>query len=480
MLQTSEGSPFANLATVLRRRWPVVAVVALIAVAAAAGALATRSRSYQATAKLLVVPVSQDDQIYFGTGMLRDAGDPSLTAATTAQILHSENIAKQTAAQLTGMTADSVLQHVEVGPSAESNVLLVTGTAGSSTDAVRLADAYVRSITTVRWHVVSAGLRRRIAALEARPSTSQQQVEPLRAALRNGSDPTLVVTQPAAAAKASAQSPAAVILILALAGGLFLGALVALGLDALTGRVRGADDARRAFRLSLWGEIPTLPRKLRHGGAVAPSRLSPGAIRAFHAAAAHIAHWTSDGGVFALISPSDRDGRTTTAVNVATALAMQGRRAALLSLDTDLDRQIVADLHTAGVELLNDGSVPLRDALERARDVADVVVIDGPPAHRAINLVAEPLSAQLLLVVRVDHTRRQDLVAAREVLEEIGARPLGMVLLGSELPRRKRLDASTPRPAGPRAAEKPAAHVGESRPVAVDGGKQPWDPALRP
>ncbi len=477
MPHTGENSALHSWVAILRRRWPLVAATALFAIVAAGAAIATRSQTYQASAKLLIVPVSQDDQIYFGTGMFRDAGDPSLTASSAALILHSENVAAQAAVQLPGRTPQAILQDVQVRPTVETNVLAVAASGGSAADAVGLAKAYVRAIMTVRWRVVSLGLRRRIAVLKARPATSQPQIEPLRAALRGGSDPTVVVAQPTTPAIAAAQSPAGLILILGLAGGLFLGALVAFGADALSGRLRDADDACRAFRLSLWGEIVRLPRERRGDGPVAPSRMPSAGRAGYEALAARVARWAPAGESFALVSPSDRDGRTTTAVNLACALARQGRRTALLPLDTELDRKTVADLNAAGVQIFDEGPVPLRDALERARSAAELVVIDGPPVHRGINLVAPPIPTQLLLVVRIGHTRRQDLLAAREMLEEIGARPLAMVLIGTEAGGPGARTASAPARLG--GAKRPATRTDEPAARASNGHKS-WDPALRP
>ena len=113
-------------------------------------ATASRSRSYEATAQILIVPLSQDNQIYFGTGLLRDAGAPSLTAASAAQVLHSEDIGRATAQAIGhGQTASSVLNRVAVRPTLETNVLAVTASAASRVAATDLAATYVKALVGV-------------------------------------------------------------------------------------------------------------------------------------------------------------------------------------------------------------------------------------------------------------------------------------------------------------------------------------------
>jgi uncharacterized protein involved in exopolysaccharide biosynthesis len=220
------------------RRWPVVVLIALLALAASLASVVGRGSSYQATAQLLIVPLSQDDQIYFGTGMLRDSGDPSLTAASAAVVLHSDDIARDAAVSLGGgVTPSSVLNHVLVRTSPETNVLQVSATAGSPSDAGRLATAYVNGVMSVRWRLVATDVRRRLAVLTARGVTGgDPRIAALQETLAGGTDPTVQLAQPTSPSVAVPHTSPFVVVTLALLGGLFLGALAALGIDRLTGR----------------------------------------------------------------------------------------------------------------------------------------------------------------------------------------------------------------------------------------------------
>jgi Mrp family chromosome partitioning ATPase len=66
----------------------------------------------------------------------------------------------------------------------------------------------------------------------------------------------------------------------------------------------------------------------------------------------------------------------------------------------------------------------------RARRRANFVVIDGPPLGDDARALSACVVADVcLLVVRIGHTERQDLVRARELLDRTGVRPAGLVLL---------------------------------------------------
>lgn len=444
------------------RRWPAVVLIALMALAASLASVVGRGTTYQATAQFLIVPLSQDDQIFFGTGMLRDSGDPSLTAASAAGVLHSDDIARATAVSLGhGVTPSSVLDHVLVRTSPETNVLQVSATAGSPSDAGRLATAYVDAVRTVRWRLVSTDVSARIAILTARgPTAGDARVAALQETLAAGADPTVQLAQAPSPSVVVPRTSALVVVILALLGGLFLGVLAAVGIDRLTGRVRDSEDARRDSRLLVWAAVPAVPSGLRRIGPVAPSRLPAAAAEKFRELAVHIGQSCQSRGTVAVISSSDGDGRTTTAVNLSSELARQGRSVALVLLDPALDDTARADLVTAGVTVVGGNAGPVATTVEQARALADLVVVDGPPLDRGADLVASLVPAEFVLVVRADHTLRQAHARCLGVLAEIGVQPAGLVLLGPSrsIARRSRRQLR-PAPIGPPAASAEPNHL---------------------
>ena len=75
------------------------------------------------------------------------------------------------------------------------------------------------------------------------------------------------------------------------------------------------------------------------------------------------------------------------------------------------------------------GSVYMREIIEKARDIYDMIIIDTPPVMVATD--AAVLSAQVdgtLLVVRANQTREGELELAVDALEGVGADILGVVL----------------------------------------------------
>jgi polysaccharide biosynthesis transport protein len=164
-------------------------------------------------------------------------------------------------------------------------------------------------------------------------------------------------------------------------------------------------------------------------------------------------------------SPAAHEGKTTVLLNLALAFVESGRR--VLVIDADLRRPSIhralgipnegglADMlqkgaawpegfHrvTEGLECLPSGIKPenpgsllssrhMAKLLEQARERADLVLIDSPPILAVSDCL--PLTAQVdgvLLVTRFGATQRRSLVRAKELLEKVGARLVGVVLNG--------------------------------------------------
>jgi capsular polysaccharide biosynthesis protein len=430
----ADPEPLAALARAVRRFWWVVVLVTLLAVGAAALKLSARTSDYRASAQLLILPLPQYDQTFLGTSLLRDGGDPKLTAATAAQIVHSRAIAADASARLGGRpAADSVLTSVSVTPSTDANVLRVSAQDGRRAGAVRLANAYVAAVLVERWRTISPELERRLAALESRRSQlgagtgtgTDDQLAAVRDALAGGADPTLKVLQPAASAVAESRTSTALILILALVGGAFLGLLAAVALDHLGGRLRDEDDALVAYSLPIWGRVA---RARRRGAQLV---VGPASERgAYQTLASHVDRWCPETGAIGLISAGRGDGRTTAAAGIAAALSERGRSAAFVYTSEPPADSLVSKLEGAGVPVLSAGPGGLSKLLEDLRGRVDIVVIDGPPVSRGTALLDLTHSADLLLVARIGHTGRHDLRRGRDVLEGVGARPAGLLLLG--------------------------------------------------
>jgi hypothetical protein len=291
-----------------------------------------------------------------------------------------------------GWTADSVRDSVDVKPVGNTNVLAITARRADPALAERLATAFAKSALGVRWRTIAGELDDRIAALTARPGDRGSELRALDAVRRGGTDPTLKLegTSPAVAAD---ELSGAVVVVLALLGGLFLGALAALGIGRLGRRVHREDDVLTVYPL------PVL------------ARVSPAGVEAFRTLAVQIERWAPSGGTIAVASPSTGDGRGTAAANIAAGIAEGAHTATVVQLDAA-------------------GAQPVHELLAEARALADFVVVDGPPlSGDARALRAATLADIVVLVVRLGHTGRQELRRVRDVLEHTGIRPAGLLLV---------------------------------------------------
>lgn len=168
--------------------------------------------------------------------------------------------------------------------------------------------------------------------------------------------------------------------------------------------------------------------------------------------------------VLAITSPSRGDGKTTTAVNLATAMAMDGKR--VLVVDADLRRPSLADVTDAksctGLTSVLKGSVDVSKAIVRtkianvwclpsgpasanpaetlnsqaSRDLFaklaeqyDAVIVDCPPAAGLSDIqVISTLADGVLVVVSTDRTLRSHLNVTLRTLGRAKAPIIGMVV----------------------------------------------------
>jgi capsular exopolysaccharide synthesis family protein len=179
--------------------------------------------------------------------------------------------------------------------------------------------------------------------------------------------------------------------------------------------------------------------------------------------------------VILVTGPAPSQGKSTTAVNLATSLALAGKRVILMEADLRrpaLGEALDLEPGEGGVVSVLMDHVNLKDALvttttygpslkvlladysegwiaelfsipaaqqliAEARKLAEYVIIDSPP----LNLVADavPLaraSDDVLIVVRIGETRINRIAELGELLAENGVRPVGFAVVGVPRPQR--------------------------------------------
>jgi capsular exopolysaccharide synthesis family protein len=255
--------------------------------------------------------------------------------------------------------------------------------------------------------------------------------------------------------------------------GLVLGVIVAYLWGRLAGRLGRTSDVEAATGLKVLGVVPAM--RLHGADRVAATADHPvvGA-QAYGIVAAELADTLRESTPTCLLvtSPTRGDGRTTTAVNLATLLAAEGLQVALLSADPsgegvdevlELERQpgltevlagsspLDSALQPGGVERLRvmTAGGPSKEMLAKSldklarlldrltRDV-DLVVIDAPPILGGLEamLLAQDVDL-VLLVVDVRHGKRSDAATAVAHLEHVQDRLAGVVA-NDPGPRRSR------------------------------------------
>lgn len=250
--------------------------------------------------------------------------------------------------------------------------------------------------------------------------------------------------------------------------GLVLGLMLALLLDGANSSVLGTTDAV-AVELELiggpplLGSIPKDRRALQRPVAVAADPDGPLAV-AFRGVRTSLLSLPSDRRprVLAVTSALLGEGKTTTAVNLATALGESG--ASVCLVDADLRRPRVADtlglVHNAGLTTVLIGQARLNDVLQSMgpfavltsgplpahpaellgtevmrrtmRELAEsfdhVVVDTGPLLPVADAIALAPAVDGYLLVVRAKRTTRGDLSRSVRALKHTGTTLTGTVL----------------------------------------------------
>src|SRR4051812_32740613 len=146
---TSASGDLGDVLGVLRRRFAVIVLTVAVAAVAAYLISSRQPEEYRATATLLFRD-SNVSQLVTGVAT-GTGGTPERNAATNLGLISLNSVAERAAARLGGdWTATRVSENVQSAASGQSDLVTVTGLAGSPSEAARLANTYAQTFVDLR------------------------------------------------------------------------------------------------------------------------------------------------------------------------------------------------------------------------------------------------------------------------------------------------------------------------------------------
>lgn len=542
--QRDAGKPAGAYVEALKRGWLIVLAVAVLVPATAYEISARQAPLFQATSEDVIGTQSSLSASTQGP----NSKDAQYYVATQAAIASSQTVASLALkiAKVPGMTPDGLLKQSSVSADPTSSIVVFTVSNRTPASAIKLANAYAQAFADYSRTRATSALDTLIAANKkqinlisaritgigatinrerrARRSTAVQQaqlgLEHTQLAVlagqaadlqqqKSGVAGTITVSSSATAAtqtqpRTTRNTAVAVVL------GIVLGLGAALLRDALDTRVRSAEEVGEILGLPLLGRLPAPPRRLRKGrGLVLMSGDEVEHGEAYHKlrVSFDFANLEPRAGVVMVTSAVSEEGKSTTAANLAVALASIGRRVILVDLDLRQptlhkffgleDRPSVSDVilgaasiadslarvgvpdktgvapahgngdrpHGSGgvLYVLPGGAAPtdptpllasraLADLLKELRLRADLVLVDTPPVLPLSDAMTISAATDgYVIVSRVDLVRRRTLWELRRELGASNATGLGFVITDADIepsPYRNGTSRSPDRPIG--------------------------------
>jgi succinoglycan biosynthesis transport protein ExoP len=499
-----EASSLSTYLRVLRRRKWIVLVCAILVPVTAYVFAAREPAQYQASA---LVYLSSQDIAGALTGFSAPYVDETRLADTQAMLAHVPVVAERAIklSGVSGMTPAGLLGSASIVPVGDTSILAFTVTSSDPVKAERLATAYARAFTTHRGELDSqavrtarAELNSKLAQLTADGGKKSKLAVDLRSkdqqlatveALQTSR--TYVIRTADSAVQIAPKPKKNAILGLML--GIVLGLGLAFAVEALDTRVRSAAEVGGRLGLPQLARVPPPPRGLAKDDRLVmlaqPTGTNAEAFRMLRTNLDFATLENHGSRTILVTSAVEREGKSTTAANLAIAEARSGRRVALVDLDLRvpyLDR-FFGLLHAEGITDVALGRIPLESALKRidletgsvvssprsghegngrivehgcldvlvsgarppdpgefvgSRPLAeilallhkdyDLVIIDTPPVLRVGDAMTLSSRADgILVVTKLNAIRRTMLAELRRTLETAPARKLGFVVTGS-------------------------------------------------
>jgi capsular exopolysaccharide synthesis family protein len=478
-------------AVIRRRKWLIIVVTGLFTGLMGAYSF-SKAPMYTAQTTVIVQPATTSSTY---------RPDQLVSLDTEARIVTSAPVATMAKEELGWeLPIPMLLKRVNVETTPDTLVLDIFFTDGQPADAAAGADAFakaylkyktdqaVNAAVAQRAQVQSTidGLVERRDKLDrtldnAVPGTTAYQdaqterdsvngniavLESQIATISTASDPGTVILP--ATAPAAPSSPKHVLdLAMGFFFGAFLGVVLAFIRDRTDERITGRSDLEATLDAPVLAAIPRVAGWKKRGPVWLVTERQPRspaaeAYRTLRSGVMAMAR-RRDLKVFALLSPVQGEGKTTTAANLAVTLSHTDSRVLLIAADLrrpslyryfQLDNQIgLSDVLLGEIPLeeaiqavspnlwvLVSGKPPARPAellqshqmaelLSRQRERFDYIILDCPPVlGLADSLAIAPLVDAVLLIASAENTKRGAITHALDQLGQVGAQVRGGVL----------------------------------------------------
>ena len=420
----------------ITRRWLLIVIVGLIGGAAAWGYASTIPAQYQATNSVFVT----SDRGETTSELLQSSTFTQNLVQSYAQLATTPTVLEPVISRLgLNISAQALAARVTAVTPLNTVFINITVTSRSAAQAVSLADAISDSLATTVENLAPKGP-------DNLPSITLKTVSPAQL--------------PGAPFAPNTQ----LIVITGLLLGLVAGVLYALAREVFDTRVSSEKDLNRVSNDPLLGKVG---RKKRTDPAGLVMRVMPHSAlaEAYRRVRANLEFIDVDSPPRSAVVTSavTRDGKSTTAINLA--LAMAERSSRVLLIDADLRRPSISELcdlegdvglttillgdvgpedaivrWSDGLDVLPSGAVPpnpgqllgsaaMKTLMQRLLADYDFIVVDSPPLLPATDALGlAHLTDGAIVVARYKTTTRQQLATTLESLEAVNARILGIVL----------------------------------------------------
>ena len=346
----------------LRKRWLVIVTMAILGGGAAFLVSSTTTPTYRATTKVFV-SLSAGESV---TDLVQGSNYTQDVVRSYAQLISMPAVLGPVIERLDlDLTPRELARSVSADAPLDTVILEISVTSTSPTDAALIANAIAEQL-----------------------AETVDDVSPNAA----GAQETVVVNivSPAEPPAFASSPNTRLMTATGLVGGGGLGAALAIGITLLDTRVRSSRDIARISDEPVLGAVP----RVRSAEMSRPALLSdPHSARseAYRRLQTNLRYLDASGPISSIVVTSavPREGKSSTALNLALAIAEKGQR--VLLIDADLRRPSIADY--AGIE----GGVGLTTVLIGQAELADVVQPWGTPDLHILSAGAVPPNPSQLL-----------------------------------------------------------------------------------